>query len=667
MPTEKRGGLTRVARVAGALMWPAIAACSVLGSSVDGYSGGDPSSPDGAAPCPATSTVCGGLCVDTATNAQNCGACGTACKTGEACTGGQCVIACPGGQVACGGLCFELSNDLQHCGSCTTQCKAGEVCGNGQCTTNCPSGQNNCSGSCADFQTDPKHCGDCATACGATEECVAGKCLIACKTQLNQAITDPWGWSWDGLERAATTWDKATATCTAFRGRLPTASELYRVSATQSATVGQTSNTNPLWSLVPYGPAAYVDVRLSDAAAAQTATTESLNYRCVCPPPLPDVYTGHNCFGVASGGCYGMNGENKRYNVDLQDRVALHKGGAIWECSYYRGHLAPPRLLAEAIQQGVGPGSGQFLHTADEVQYQYDSLVHWTTGTDFVYDYTSGGPNSLSWTTTTSFLPFRCVGENYAAGAHPATVPNEWTGPLGQKSETNDLPATTFIDANDQCWALGGHLPTSSELGELIAQGLPNGSGTPLWTSDETGYNGTNFTVAVKIWTGTAPNQVYEYSTDLTWTYKHTGTFPFRCIFYPIDTAYAGPAPAACGGTCATVALPGTSNAKMWLDNNDRAPPATATVAIDTCRQQGGHLASERDLLEAVRHGLPNGSTAWLWTSDPQVGTATSLQVGVSKWSAADTKFDDLYPTYTTWDGPSAAHTYRCVFTNELR
>jgi Stigma-specific protein, Stig1 len=674
MPTTRHTEWGRVARLTAAACWLAVvggivAACSLVGKSVDGFAGGQPvvETPDGQASCPPTSTVCDGVCVDTTSNVQHCGTCQGACKAGEACNAGTCEIACPGGQVACGGLCYQLSNDLQHCGSCTVACKPGEVCGNGLCTSNCPTGQDNCGGSCADLQTDPKHCGACATACGPNDECVTGKCVIACKTQLNQAITDPWGWGWDGLERAATSWDKASATCQAFRGRLPTASELYRVSATQSATVGQTSNTNPLWSLVPYGDAAFIQVRLSDAIAAQSPTATSLNYRCVCPPPMPAVYSGQSCNGAPSTPCYPMDGENKRYNLDTQDRVALHKGGAIWECSFYRGRLATPRLLAEAILQGVGTGSGAWLHTADEATYQWDSLVHWTTGTGFVYEYTSGGPNSLAWADTASFYPFRCVGESYAPGPHPAPVPNEWIGPLGQKSETNDLAAATFIDANDQCWALGGHVPSSTELGELVAQGLPNGSGANLWSSDETGYDTVNFTVASVSWKGSEPSHLYAHGTDLTWVYKHTGTLPFRCIFYPVDTAYAGPVAASCAGGCTAFALPGASGAKIWLDSFDRAPPATTTAALDTCRKAGGHLASQRDLMEAVRHSLPNGSTANLATSDLQLGASTALLVGVGNWKDVDTKYDDLYPTYTTWSGPATAIPFRCSFTNELR
>ena len=47
-------------------------------------------------------------------------------------------------------------------------------------------------------------------------------------------ITDPWDVKWDAIERAPATLDAAQVTCRAFGGRLPTATELYRVAANQS-------------------------------------------------------------------------------------------------------------------------------------------------------------------------------------------------------------------------------------------------------------------------------------------------------------------------------------------------------------------------------------------------------------------------------------------------
>jgi len=41
--------------------------------------------------CPSPQTMCSGTCVDTNTSTSNCGGCGTACGTGQVCSGGSCV------------------------------------------------------------------------------------------------------------------------------------------------------------------------------------------------------------------------------------------------------------------------------------------------------------------------------------------------------------------------------------------------------------------------------------------------------------------------------------------------------------------------------------------------------------------------------------------------
>lgn len=621
------------------------------------------------ASCTAGQTLCDGACVDTQANQNHCGKCGTACAAAQVCNAGQCKIACPGGQTECNGLCEDLGNDTKNCGACGNACKTGEVCSSGQCLLNCATGETNCNGSCVNLSTSSQNCGVCGTACGANQECSAGKCVIACKTLLNQPIADPWGISWDGLERAAAGFAAAKQMCEGIGGRLPTASEAYRVSATQSATVGQTIHTNFLWSLVPYAATTHVRVRLSDANTSTAADTSSLNYRCVCPAPLPSSFTGNNCYGPSGTACYGLDGENKRYNVDVQDRAPLSKGGAIWECAFYRGHLARPIQLAEAIQQGIAAGSNSWLHTADDVHYNNDALVSWKDNKTWVFQYIAN-TNAMSWSNTSDFRPFRCVGVSYDAGTHPASVTDEFVGPLGgYKGETKDsAAAASWVDAHDACFSRGGHLPTSTELGELIQQGLPGGTGTWLWSSDQVGWNGSGFLIAMKRWTGTEPNHFYGYSTDLTWDYRHQSN-KYRCIYYPVDTSYTGPAASACAGGCFSVALPGSSGAKMWFDSFDRAPPAKVTDAIDTCRKVGGHLPSERDLTEAIRQGLPNGSSTSILTSDAEIGDGSNngLLVGIVKWSGVDKAFTDQYSTYSTWGWPYNALPYRCMWTNELR
>src|SRR5690606_12697461 len=66
--------------------------------------------------CTGTETLCGeGNCVDLSSDPRNCGACGIACASGEACVDGACSTSCAEGEVVCGDRCVDLRTDLAHC------------------------------------------------------------------------------------------------------------------------------------------------------------------------------------------------------------------------------------------------------------------------------------------------------------------------------------------------------------------------------------------------------------------------------------------------------------------------------------------------------------------------------------------------------------------------
>ena len=98
---------------------------------------------------PACETCGTGACVDTASNARHCGACGVACPAGAGCEQGAC--RCSGNAILCDGQC-----------STTCNC-AGEIC----------------SGACVDTQADARHCGGCGVVCAAGQRCEAGACKCA--------------------------------------------------------------------------------------------------------------------------------------------------------------------------------------------------------------------------------------------------------------------------------------------------------------------------------------------------------------------------------------------------------------------------------------------------------------------------------------------------------
>ncbi|HVH45310.1 MAG TPA: hypothetical protein VM925_23315 [Labilithrix sp.] len=109
----------------------AIIGCtSLLGDfDVSKSSSNDTGDSGGGGACTPEQTKCGDTCVDTKTNATNCGACNRACPNGLACSDGNCQ--CPDKGAFCDGQCFART-DREHCGPTCATCAGNQVC-DGQC------------------------------------------------------------------------------------------------------------------------------------------------------------------------------------------------------------------------------------------------------------------------------------------------------------------------------------------------------------------------------------------------------------------------------------------------------------------------------------------------------------------------------------------------------
>lgn len=134
---------------------------------------------------------CNGACVDTATDEQHCGACGTACVADQACVGGSCLgrtcdgVACGPSQVCVGGTCRE-----KDCLDVT--CNAYSTCVGGACIPRacegglCPPGNACLDGGCVDVGCTGVTCADGGA-------CALGRCddNVACgNLQLDPPESD---------------------------------------------------------------------------------------------------------------------------------------------------------------------------------------------------------------------------------------------------------------------------------------------------------------------------------------------------------------------------------------------------------------------------------------------------------------------------------------------
>jgi hypothetical protein len=168
--------------------------CGACGSSCNGGScvnGACETAPPPTTTCEQGLTDCAGTCVNTATDPANCGACGAACPAGNECAVGVCQEpgappadnCIPQGLTACAGFCVDTTSDAANCGGCAVACAAGESCVGGVCqaaaaaqATTCAAGETDCGGVCVDLSSDLGNCGGCGVACPAETECAGGVC-----------------------------------------------------------------------------------------------------------------------------------------------------------------------------------------------------------------------------------------------------------------------------------------------------------------------------------------------------------------------------------------------------------------------------------------------------------------------------------------------------------
>lgn len=478
-------------------------------------------------------------------------------------------------------------------------------------------------------------------------------------------LKDSWGFSWDGIERQSGTWASAKLDCESRGGRLPTATELYRVSGAHKSEIGDSYETNYLWSLTTWSEANKVRIRLTDGAVTNTAATSNAPYRCVWSNNPTTHFTGNHCYGEPGSECWTAV-HNGKMSMDTMNRPAMSYMAAVWECNYYYGHLATLQDYTENIRQGLPNGtgtSGTWSWTSDHNSYRGAHIVRWTNNDTTFAAY---GDNRQTWQTRgTSSYHFRCIGVNQAVGANPQEFADEFVGRSYLKARTTTTATGQYVAGSDICFEQGGHLIDASDLEQLVMEGMPNGPGTGgsdyIYTSESSDYR----YVQIARWGGVDTTYTGYHSEHVTWS-SPTNNYQHRCAFYPLDPDFEEPEVADCVGGCYSVEKgPADAKLKYYMDSFDRSPTVTWAQAMDACVAAGGRLPTAHQLTELIRSGLPNGFNLYLWTADGS--NEGSNHPAVYRWNGVDTSFNATNSTYKTWQAATSAYGYRCLFTNELR
>jgi hypothetical protein len=87
----------------------------------------------------------------------------------------MCVLSCTGKTTRCGDQCVDLASDAANCGACGTACPAGQMCRNGVCG-GCSRPAEMCNGRCVETMNDPLNCGACGMVCPPSQTCRGGSC-----------------------------------------------------------------------------------------------------------------------------------------------------------------------------------------------------------------------------------------------------------------------------------------------------------------------------------------------------------------------------------------------------------------------------------------------------------------------------------------------------------
>ncbi|MBN2493710.1 MAG: hypothetical protein JXR96_03875 [Deltaproteobacteria bacterium] len=195
--------------------------------------------------------------------------------------------------------------------------------------------------------------------------------------------TDPFGNVWDSVQRGVGSWDSALQICELSGGRLPTATELWRVRANGSNPIPN-STAEYLWTNLPSYRGGYMlRIRTSDGAYTDGAVGTNYYYRCIWPAETGNVFSSDACNGnPGSAGspadpCWNYD----RTTMDELDRATIYGASAAAECFFYGGWLTGLRDFEAAIHAGAPNGDWNLWSWLMEPAYSsnfYRMIGRWS-------------------------------------------------------------------------------------------------------------------------------------------------------------------------------------------------------------------------------------------------------------------------------------------------
>ena len=264
---------------------------------------------------------------------------------------------------------------------------------------------------------------------------------------------------------------------------------------------------------------------------------------------------------------------------------------------------------------------------------------------------------------------YRCVWPDFASSDFAGDNCN---GPPGASCfavdgglshiDMSDRPPLPLGAAMQECAFVNARIPEVWELEVAVRQGLPNGSGTDLWTTEpyETCWGSGCATKGIPwvtmMWSGTDPGWTHDEtftnpataSSGLYGRWHADATVRFRCK----GLANRGALASAAGSYHDTAQT-------IWFEGKDRSGSVLFT-AIDTCFGAKGHLPTIGEMWQGARTGWVPGTGADLWTGTlGDVGPITLAWVG---------GLDALWPSNNFKAGntntyvPAIARPYRCAY-----